>query len=170
MRLPSRRLDRELAIEPIVEGFDGFYAREYRAILALALALTTDRSQAEDLTQEAFVAALAAWGRIEDPGVWIRVVLTNKSRSWWRRQYAGKRALTRLTGSEEISTDAYEAESFWAEVRHLPRRQAQAIALFYLEDRPVSEIAHVLDCAESTVRTHLMRGRETLATRLGVDQ
>ena len=53
---------------------------------------------------------------------------------------------------------------------YLPRRQAQAIALFYLDDRPVSEIARMLECSESTARTHLSRGRSALASRLGVDE
>jgi RNA polymerase sigma-70 factor, ECF subfamily len=58
---------------------------------------------------------------------------------------------------------------FWRAVRALPRRQAQAIALFYLEDLPVAAIAEVLDCAEGTVKALLHQGRRTLAARLGLD-
>ncbi len=56
-----------------------------------------------------------------------------------------------------------DTEDFWAAVRSLPARQSQAIALFYLEDLPVSEIAAVIGCAESTARVHLTRGRRNLA-------
>jgi DNA-directed RNA polymerase specialized sigma24 family protein len=49
----------------------------------------------------------------------------------------------------------------------LPRQQRAVIALFYLEDRPVAEIATLLGCSEGTVKTHLSRGRAALATRLG---
>ena len=59
--------------------------------------------------------------------------------------------------------------SFWEAVRSLPARQAQCIALYYLEDRPPSEIAVLLGIAEPTVRVHLHRGRTALATRLGED-
>jgi RNA polymerase sigma-70 factor (ECF subfamily) len=156
--------------EPTVENFDGFYAREYRAVLALAIALTGDRAQSEDLAQEAFLAAFAGWERIQDPKAWVRVAVSNKAMSWWRRNYAWRRAMSRLTAPEEISVDPTEAESFWAEVRRLPRRQAQAVSLFYLEDRPVSEIALVLGCSDSTARTHLSRGRGALASRLGVGE
>ena len=55
---------------------------------------------------------------------------------------------------------------FWAAVRTLPRRQAQAIALFYLEDLPVAGIAAVLGCAEGTVKALLHQGRRGLAARL----
>jgi RNA polymerase sigma-70 factor (ECF subfamily) len=61
-----------------------------------------------------------------------------------------------------------ETEAFWAEVRRLPHRQRVAIALFYVEDRPVAEIAAVLGCAEATARVHLLRGRRSLAERLEV--
>ncbi len=169
MKLVSRQAEPEPG-EPIVESFEGFFAREYRGVLAVALALTGDRAQAEDLAQEGFMAAFAAWERIEDPGAWIRTAVSNKAMSWWRRQYAWRRAMTRFTAAEDSSLDATEAESFWAEVRRLPRRQAQAITLFYLDDLPVSEIARMLGCSESTARTHLSRGRMTLALRLGVDE
>ena len=53
------------------------------------------------------------------------------------------KALVRLSLGErpelpEISADGSE---FWDAVRSLPRRQAQVVALFYLEDRPVADIA-----------------------------
>jgi RNA polymerase sigma-70 factor (ECF subfamily) len=53
-------------------------------------------------------------------------------------------------------------------VRSLPRRQAQAVALHYLEDLPVAEIARVLGCAEGTVKAHLHHGREALGRRLAL--
>ena len=52
-------------------------------------------------------------------------------------------------------------------MRSLPERQAQCVALHYLEDRSIDEIADILDCAPATVKVHLFRGRQTLADRLG---
>jgi RNA polymerase sigma-70 factor (ECF subfamily) len=62
-----------------------------------------------------------------------------------------------------------EDASFWRVVRSLPAQQAQAVTLFYLEDRPVAEIAEILDCAPSTARVHLFKGRKALADRLGLE-
>lgn len=45
------------------------------------------------------------------------------------------------------------------------RRQAQAIALYYIYDLAFSEIAATLGCAEGTVKAHLARGRTALALR-----
>lgn len=56
----------------------------------------------------------------------------------------------------------------WAAVRRLSDRQAQVVALHYLEDRSVASIAETLRCAEGTVKVHLHRGRLSLARTLGL--
>jgi len=55
---------------------------------------------------------------------------------------------------------------FWAAVRALPRRQAQVMALYYLEDRSVAQVAEILDVTLGTVKRHLHNGRQALARRL----
>lgn len=152
-------------------SFEDFYMSEYRQVLALARVLTGDRVRAEDVTQEAFAAALESWGGLENPPGWVRSVVANKVRSGWRSDAAERRAVERLEPEVMVGDElGAETEEFWALVRSLPTRQAQAIALFYLEDRPVSEIAGILGCQESTARVHLMRGRRKLAELLGVDE
>ena len=44
-----------------VERFEAFYAREFEAVAALAVALSGSRIVAEDLAQEAFLAAYREW-------------------------------------------------------------------------------------------------------------
>ncbi len=61
-----------------------------------------------------------------------------------------------------------EVDGFWALVRQLPGRQAAAVALHYLEDRPVAEVADTLGCAESTAKVHLHRARNALAASLAL--
>lgn len=61
---------------------------------------------------------------------------------------------------------AEDSETFWAEVRRLPRRQAQSVALYYIYDLGVADVATTLG-AEGSVKVHLTRGRATLARRLG---
>ena len=58
-------------------------------------------------------------------------------------------------------------EAFCEAVRQLPTRQAQCVALHYLEDRSVADVAALLDIAEATVRVHLHQGRAALAAALG---
>ena len=51
-------------------------------------------------------------------------------------------------------------------MRQLPEQQRWAVTLFYVDDRPVSEVARILGCSEGSVKTHLSRARTTLADQL----
>jgi DNA-directed RNA polymerase specialized sigma24 family protein len=42
--------------------------------------------------------------------------------------------------------------------------------LFYLEDRPIAEVAQILKMAEGTVKKHLHDGRKALAQKLDVEE
>jgi RNA polymerase sigma-70 factor (ECF subfamily) len=154
--------------------FDHFYRREYRAVVGLAYALSGSRIAAEDLAQDAFVAAHRSWdrvGRYEKPEAWVRRVVSNLSVSLFRTKVREGRALARLKPrSEYLPQLPSDDHHFWRAVRSLPRRQAQAIALHYLEDRSVADIAGILGCSESTVKVHLHKGRETLSRRLRLRQ
>ena len=70
------------------ETFEDFYVREFAAIVGLAYALSGSRSGAEDLAQEAFLAAHRTWDRVggyEEPGAWVRRVVANLAVSAFRR-------------------------------------------------------------------------------------
>jgi RNA polymerase sigma-70 factor (ECF subfamily) len=157
-----------------VEAFESFYSREYRKVVALAYALSGSRIGAEDLAQEAFIAAHQRWdhvGEYENPGAWVRRVVANMAISSFRRKKAERKAVERLAYQTRFILPELEPEDahFWSLVRELPRRQTQAIALFYLEDRSVLEIAAILGCSEATAKVHLFRGRQALAARLGLE-
>ena len=170
---PRTPTDSDPVVIPL-EPFEPFYRREFAAVVGLAYALSGSRLAAEDIAQEAFMAAHAKWeeiGRYDYPGGWVRRVVSNRSVSWLRRRSAETRAVAKVSlGMREAlpELEAPDAE-FWAEVRKLPTKQSQALALFYLEDRPVKEIAEVLGCTESTAKVHLHKGRKNLAKRLGVE-
>lgn len=153
------------------ERFESFYQREFRSVVGLAYALSGSRWAAEDLAQEAFIAAHRKWDRIgeyESPGAWVRRVVANMAVSLYRRKASEARAIARVAAHRQEALPALEAEDneFWAAVRALPKRQAQAIALHYLEDRPIVEVADILECSPATAKVHLYKGRIRLAERL----
>ncbi len=164
--------------EPVVlglESFESFYRREFRPMVALAFALSGSRLAAEDLAQEAMMVAHRRWAevaRLERPDAWVRRVVSNMSVSAYRKRASEARALARLAGRRQEVLPAMEPadDEFWKAVRALPTRQAQALALHYLEDLPVAEIAEVLDCSPSTAKVHLFRGRKNLAAALGMEE
>jgi RNA polymerase sigma-70 factor (sigma-E family) len=154
--------------------FEHFYLEEYPRVVKLAYALSGSRSGAEDIAQEAFLRAYRDWDRVgsyEHQAAWVRRVAANLATSGLRRRLVEARALARLAARREPALDVLPAESadFWRAVRVLPQRQAQVVALYYLEDLSIQQTAAVLDCAEGTVRAHLTRARSALARRLGLD-
>ena len=158
----------------VPESFEDFYRRELPRLLVLARALAGDVA-AEDVAQESMVIAYRHWPRISElasPAGYVRGICSHKAVSLVRRRMSERRALRRLASRPVSSTEPLTADSdrFWAEVRRLPHRQAQATALFYALDLPISEVAATLGCAEGTVKAHLSRARSELAVRLGTTE
>jgi RNA polymerase sigma-70 factor (ECF subfamily) len=158
------------------ESFESFYRRERSGMIGLAYVLSGSRLAAEDLAQEAFIAAYRHWdevGRLEQPAGWVRKVVANNSFSVLRRVNAETRALGRAAmgrGWAPFSELPSTSVEVWSEVRRLPHRQAQSIALYYIAGLTMPEIAETLGISKDTVNTHLRRGRSTLARRLGVGE
>lgn len=153
--------------------FADFYAAHHRRVVALAWSLVGDRGPAEELAQDAFIEALRSWddvGRYQRPDAWVCRVVANRAVSRFRRSRTERGALLRMGREREVVTEAPrlpdDHQRFWQEVRALPARQAQCVALHYLEDRSVADIAEVLGCSAATVKVHLHRGRLALAGRL----
>ena len=149
------------------QSFEAFYRSNYRQVLCCVYALI-DRSWAEDLTQEAFVVASQRWEEIrtlENPGAWVRRVAINRAASAFHRRRAETRALLRLSGSqhEVVPAMSEAAEEVWTAVRSLPRRQREAIVLCLVAGYSRLEVAEIMSVSVETVKTHLERGRQTLA-------
>ena len=68
-----------------------------------------------------------------------------------------------LAARRQLDAPPPEVDEFWALVRRLPDRQAAAVALHYLDDLSIAEIADALGCAEGTAKAHLHQARRTLA-------
>jgi RNA polymerase sigma-70 factor (ECF subfamily) len=160
-------------VEPVdaLDSFERFFLREYRGVVGLATVLSGDSTVGEDLAQEAFAAAFGRWERLsgyDRPEAWVRRVVANRAASVARRRVRELVALVRLGSRRPADHERVQLgdEEFWGTLRELPTRQAQCLALCYLEDRSISDIAQTLGIAQSTVRVHLHQGRHELARRL----
>lgn len=121
----------------------------------------------EAAVQEAlFRAWMQPPGEIESLDGWLRAVALNCARSERRRRDSEARALGRLV---DLATNGQMEEEVlgraaWVEVLgHLSDSQRKAVALHYLEDRSVDDVAVTLGVSPGTVKTHLHRARAKLA-------
>lgn len=153
-----------------VEPFEAVFVREYPKMVALAAAVSGDRSTAEDTAQEAMTRLNRNWAKIqgyESPGAWVRRVTINLALSRRRRIGAEARAVLRLGPPESTLPAAPPADArVWDAVATLPRKQRAAAALFFVEDRTITEIADILEISPATARVHLHRARQTLREQL----
>jgi RNA polymerase sigma factor (sigma-70 family) len=154
-------------------AFEDFYAAELPRLTALARGLAP-RHLAEDVAQEAMLVAYRRWrevGDLERPDLWVRRTCANLAVSQFRRRLVELRVTTRLAGRRQPPVELSEqSEDFWDAVQCLPRRQAQAAALRFVYDMPISDIAVTLGTSEGTVKQHLRRARTSLAHTLGVSK
>ena len=148
--------------------FDDFYHAHFRGLVVQLAAYTGDRSQAQDLVQDAFCQAFTRWDRVagyDDPLAWVRRVAWNLAHNRWRRlrtaqAYLRRQRETHVAGPnpDRVAVDAALAL--------LPPRQRRAVILHYLADLSVAEIADQERVAEGTVKSWLHRGRTALAAHL----
>ncbi len=157
----------DIDVQPL--RFDEFFTAEYPRLVPVLHLVTGDRQHAEDLAQDAFVQAHRHWAEIEqydEPAAWVRRVALNATKNRWRRQQREHAALSRLPAvAAEPGPEIPDAE-LWQAVRALPHQQQWAIALYYVDDLPIAQIAAALGCSQGSVKTHLARARATLAARL----
>jgi len=146
--------------------FEWVFRSTHPSVLRTTFLILHDRGRAEEVTQDAFVHLYERWGgvvHIDHPAAWVRKVAA--------RAAVRQARLTRLRGSvhrdeETTSWDNLPDLDLVRAVASLAPQQRAAVALYYLEDLPVEEVAHLLGVSTSTVKQHLHRARGRLATLL----
>ncbi len=150
--------------------FAHLFRTEFRSLAAFGTALSGSPSEGEEMAQEALARAFRHWSTLGDhPNIegWLRRTLINLVNDKSRRQrYRPLRTDRPETVGEPPGTFDPRLAAAMAK---LPRQQRAVVALRYLEDRSVDDIARTLEISASTVRVHLSRGRESLRQTLSAD-
>jgi RNA polymerase sigma-70 factor (ECF subfamily) len=154
------------------------YDSSYSRLVGQLYAVCGDLAEAEDVVQEAFVRAVQhrrRFERMDQPEAWLRTVAVNLSRSRWRRRQLGRR-LHGSAAPAEKEHGRHPADSsddrllLVAALRRLPAGQREAIALHYLADLPLHEVATATRVPIGTVKARLSRGRVALAALLAEEE
>lgn len=149
--------------------FAVFYDATWARAVACAYAMTGDLADAEDLAQEALSRAWGRWSSLrgyDDPGAWVRHVVTRLAVSRWRRARTAAAFLARSRVPEPAAPPSETTATLVAALRLLPEAQRRAVVLHHLGDLSVAEIARHERCPEGTVKARLSRGRAALAGTL----
>ncbi|MGA4727552.1 RNA polymerase sigma factor [Micromonospora taraxaci] len=150
-------------------AFDRFFQTSYGRVSAQIHAYLGDRTEAEDVSQEAFLRAWQKWRDIssyDDPVAWVRRVAWNLATNRLRRLTVAARALRRQPLVAPVPGIQPDHVALVAALRTLPERQRRVIVLHYIADLPTAEIAASLGVPQGTVLSWLHRGRAKLAEHL----
>ncbi len=168
-----------------LELFDELVVRYRNALLRVAWSKLGDRDWAEDVVQEALLAAFAA-RRTYKPQfavrTWLWTILLNLCRKQWKRRAQKRPRLSYTPLNWPEFTDVPEPADYQtgltgaltAERRRivaemlsrLPEPQADAIRLRFFGDLKYAEIAQAMDSAVSTAKVRVRNGLWKLAKLL----
>jgi RNA polymerase sigma-70 factor, ECF subfamily len=147
------------------DSLHDLFVREYGGLVRTAYLVCGDLGRAEEITQEAFARAAARWrrvGRYDRPGAWLRLVVVRLAVRAKQRQSREGSEIPDVATMDATPPDP----TIVAALLGLPRDQRVCIVLHHIEDMTVDDIAEALRMRPGTVRSHLHRGRQSLARLL----
>ena len=150
--------------------FRRHWPRAYR----VAFLIVHDHAAAEDIAQEAFVAAVRRLDRFDRRrpfSPWLGAIVANRAIDWVRsrnsrRETAG--GVPEQAAPPDQSLGRYSEEVLAALVGLPPEQRAVVVMRYLLEYTP-GEIARALEIPRGTVNSRLRRGLDALEARLGED-
>jgi RNA polymerase sigma-70 factor, ECF subfamily len=139
----------------------------------MAAAVLGSRQEAEDVAQEAFARALARWSRLGSydlPEAWVRRVALRLAVDSGRRVRRAVRVSIKMAAQRhpppQETADALPFTALGDALKRLPLRERQVVALYYLADMAVEEIARECGLAVGTVKGRLAAARRHLEQEL----
>ncbi|HET8529113.1 MAG TPA: sigma-70 family RNA polymerase sigma factor [Gaiellaceae bacterium] len=148
------------SVDALERLYRAHWPRAYRA----AYLVVHDAAGAEDIAQEAFLAAVRALDRFDRRrpfGPWLHRIVVNRAIDWARaRALRGEVEVDEsLAGGDAAETDGIPVRALAA----LPPEQRAVIVLRHLLEYTPGEIARLLDLPRGTVNSRLRRGLDALA-------
>jgi RNA polymerase sigma-70 factor (ECF subfamily) len=165
---PSRRTERRLVREAqrgSQQALTDLYSEHWRRAHRAAYLVVHDAGAAEDIAQDAFLAAIDSLDRFDRRrpfGPWLHRIVINRAIDWGRRE-----ALRRSAGDPAKHPEvAAPAEAIGGELMpalaQLPPEQRAVVVLRHLLEYTPGEIARMLELPRGTVNSRLRRGLDQL--------
>jgi RNA polymerase sigma-70 factor (ECF subfamily) len=171
--------DRDLVDEALrgrTVAFEALVRRHLRAAYAVALARTASPHDAEDVCQDAFIAALERLATLRDPdrfGPWLLEIVRNRALNLLRKRRVRSEEPIELApdrgGGPDPGRDLERSalrQDLLEALAVLDETRREVALLHDVEGWRHAEIAERLGMPEGTVRYHLHEARRTLRERL----
>ena len=163
----------QAAIESLVRQYE-------TGVFRLALSIVGDEADANEITQETFIAALKSLRTYQDKKsfkAWLYTIALNFSRSHLRKRKIIERLRTTVgvifqvekqkQASPEDAVIRTENEAaIWAELNKLDERHRTVVVLRYFHELSISEISEIMEVNEGTIHSRLHTARERLRNTL----
>jgi RNA polymerase sigma-70 factor (sigma-E family) len=152
------------------------YRIHYRSLVRLATLLVGDIGTAEEIVQDSFIAAHAAWRRLRGSDralSYLRQSVVNRSRSAPRRRMTGEGIAPQLMpgvpGAEQAETGQLESSRLVLALLTLPPRQREALVLDYYAGLSEDQIASAMGISRGAVKGHTTQAVASLRAVLDSD-
>jgi RNA polymerase sigma factor (sigma-70 family) len=150
--------------------FEAFFGDHADRLFGALCLLTRNRSEAEEVAQDAFLAVWERWDRVEhmdDPAGYLYRVAMNTARKRFRRAALAARVRVTPRGGDDSIDAADDRTTVGAALRALTPRQRLAIVLTDLLDLTADDAGSVMGVRPSTVRALAAQGRAAMRTTIG---
>lgn len=164
------------------EAFDQLVKLHYSDVYRLALYLTNNDADAQDVTQQTFLSAFQNLHQLRDSekfSAWLKKIALNEYRTWRRQTFEFVSyddilltELTPMVSARQAAPPDIECErrelyhQLLAAINSLSARNREAFKLYFLEEYSQKEVSEQLGISVSAVENRIMRAKEQLKQRL----
>ena len=151
--------------------FEEFFDKEYRRLGKAVYLLTGDRSEAEDVTQEAMSRAYERWERVssmDSPAGYVYRSALNIYRKRLRRPGPINPEISPAAGTPDPAVEVEARDEILRALSGLPAKQREALVLVEWLGLDSAEAGRVLSIDAASVRGRIHRARTAIRDRLGV--
>lgn len=155
------------AMQGDAASFERLVRRWQAPLLNYAYRLTSDQAAAQDVVQETWMVVIRGLVTLKDVSrfrPWLFRIASHKCQDHWRRHQSRRRIAEELQQADAATAEAPDASrtDMEAAFKRLPPDSRTVLALMYLQDFSVAEMADVLALPEGTVKSRLFHARQQL--------
>ncbi|HZE49814.1 MAG TPA: SigE family RNA polymerase sigma factor [Jatrophihabitantaceae bacterium] len=152
--------------------FETYVEQRRQSLFRFAVVLCGEPVLAEDIVTDVLGRAYEQWDRVgaaDNVHAYVRRMIVNEYIGWWRRlKRTTPVAEPELAAAPDHADHHAERAAVVAELAKLPRKQRAVLVLRFYEGMSDDEVAQVLGCRPSTVRSNASRALANL--RIGMTE